>query len=141
MAANNDRDMRRVLSFLVLIFGMVCCLIACAHIAAGPAAIFGSIPVNATMDSEDRFYATLFLAWGAAMIYCSRHLAARQTLFGVLLFIFFLGGVARIISALLVGLPNALFMFLGSLELVLPPVLWLWHRAIENRRSVPRGAT
>jgi hypothetical protein len=39
-----------------------------------PAIIPGAIPVNATMDSEDRFYATLFLGFGAAVMWCSRDL-------------------------------------------------------------------
>jgi hypothetical protein len=114
---------------------MVCCLIALAHIVLGPASIPGSIPVNATMDSEDRFYATLFLGWGAAMIYCARSLERKERLFGALLLTFFLGGVARVVSASLVGLPNALFVFLGSLELMLPPLLWWWHLATRTAVS------
>ncbi len=120
--------MPRLLAFLVLLFGATCCLIALAHIAIGPAAIPGSIPVNATMDSEDRFYATLFLGFGAAMIWCSRNLATRSQAFGALLLVFFIGGIARIVSALAVGLPSPLFIFLGSLELILPPLFWWWHR-------------
>jgi hypothetical protein len=120
--------MRRLLPVTIMIVGVICVIIALAHIAVGPYAIPGGAFVNTTMDSEDRFYATLFLGWGVAMIYCSRDLRARSGLFGALLLTFFLGGVARIISALLVGLPNTLFVFLGSLELVLPPLLWWWHR-------------
>jgi len=107
-------------------------VIALAHVAIGPHAIPGGVFVNTTMDSEDRFYATLFLGWGAAMIYCSRDLRERKGLFDALLLIFFLGGIARIISALLVGLPSTLFIFLGSLELVLPPLLWWWNRAANG---------
>ncbi len=90
----------------------------------------GSIPVNPTMDSEDRFYATLFVGFGVAMVWCSRDLAERRGVFAALLAIFFAGGLARIVSALAVGLPSPLFVFLGSLELLLPPLMWLWrHRA------------
>jgi hypothetical protein len=77
--------MRRALEILILIFGVVCILIACLHIAIGPSSIPGSVPVNATMDSEDRFYAALFLGFGAALIWCSRDLAAREGVFGALL--------------------------------------------------------
>jgi hypothetical protein len=119
-----------------MVVGAICVIIALAHIAVGPHAIPGGVFVNTTMDSEDRFYATLFLGWGAAMIYSSRDLQARSGLLGALLLTFFLGGIARIISALFVGLPNALFIFLGSLELALPPLLWWWHRATTG--TVPR---
>ncbi len=116
----------------VALFGAVCVMIALAHVAFGPAAIPGSVPVNATMDSEDRFYATLFLGFGAAMIWCSRDPSARMKLFGALLAVFFLGGVARLISAIAVGLPAPLFVFLGAVELVLPPLLWLWAKRVPG---------
>lgn len=120
--------MPKLLAALIALFGAICCLIALSHIAIGPSVIPGSVPVNANMDSEDRFYATLFLGFGAAMIWCSRDLTARSQAFGALLLLFFLTGIARIISALAVGLPSPLFIFLGSLELILPPLFWWWHR-------------
>ena len=125
--------MQRLLASFVLLFGAICCLIALAHIAIGPSAIPGSIPVNATMDSEDRFYATLFLGFGATMIWCSRDLGNRSQAFGALLLVFFLGGIARIVSALAVGPPSPLFIVLGGLELILPPLLWWWHRKSAER--------
>lgn len=121
--------MHRLLPAVLAIFGAVCVAIALAHIAIGSRVIPGGAFVNPTMDSEDRFYATLLLGWGAAMIYCSRNLPARKALFDALLATFFLGGIARIVSALLVGLPNPLFVFLGAVELVLPPLLWWWNTA------------
>ena len=128
--------MLRALSLFAALFGAVCMAIALAHIALGPAAIPGSIPVNATMDSEDRFYATLFLGFGAAMIWCSRALAARRQMFGALLLVFFLGGIARLIAALAVGPPDRLFVLLGGVELLLPPLLWaLLGRAAPQAAS------
>lgn len=102
----------------------------------GPAAIPGALPVNATMDSEDRFYAALFLGFGAATVWCSRDLARRGGLLKALLATFFLGGVARIVSWVMVGPPGDLFAFLGSLELILPPLFWWWHARTFGQ---PRG--
>lgn len=118
----------RALGWFTALFGAVCMLIALAHIVLGPSAIPGAIPVNATMDSEDRFYATLFLGFGAALIWASRDLRKRRQLFDALLAVFFLGGLARLISITMVGPPIPLFLFLGSLELVMPPLMWWWHR-------------
>lgn len=120
--------MQVTLRVLIAIFGLVCMGIAFTHIAIGPSAIPGSIPVNATMDSEDRFYATLFLGFGVAMFWCSQQLKERGGVFKALLLVFFLGGVARIISAAQVGLPNEFFQILWAMELILPPILWFWHR-------------
>ena len=80
------------------------------------------------MDSEDRFYAALFLGFGAALVWVSRDLGRRGMVFFALLGVFFLGGIARIISCFAVGPPIPMFVFLGSLELILPPLLWGWHR-------------
>ena len=126
--------MARATRILVTVFGTVCMAIALVHIAIGPRSIPGSVPVNATMDSEDRFYATLFLGFGAACVWAARDLAARARVFDALMAVFFLGGMARLVSAAFVGPPNAMFVFLGALELVLPPLF-----VAMARRGFPRG--
>lgn len=114
----------------VALFGAVCIGIALLHIVIGPASIPGSIPVNATMDSEDRFYATLFLGFGAAHIWCARDLAARGRVMLAMQAVFFLGGVARLISWAAVGPPIPMFISLGAIELIQPPLIWLaWRRS------------
>jgi hypothetical protein len=120
--------MQAFLKFFVAFFGAVCVLIGLAHIILGPAAIPGAIAVNATLDSEDRFYATLFVGFGAALIWCSRNLHERSRPFFWLLVVFFAGGVARLVSMAQAGLPHPLFQALTVVELVLPIVLWLLHR-------------
>jgi Domain of unknown function (DUF4345) len=124
--------MRRSLVIFTYLFGMVCAVIGVTHIIFGPAAIPGGAVTNATMDSEDRFYATLFVGFGLALIWCARDLDRRSGTFKALLTIFFAGGLARIVSLTTVGPPSNLFLFLGSLELILPPLLWLWHRATRS---------
>jgi hypothetical protein len=70
----------------------------------------------------------LFLGFGAALIWCSRDLHGRARVFDALLVIFFIGGFARVISMLQVGLPHPLFTVLGVAELLLPPLLWWWRK-------------
>ena len=120
--------MKAALRWFVAVFGLVCVGIALTHIFVGPSSIPGSVPVNATMDSEDRFYATLFLGFGAAHIWCARDLAARGRILLAMQAVFFLGGLARLISWFQVGPPYAMFVWLGGIELLLPLLLWLWLR-------------
>ena len=128
--------MTRAFSWFVALFGLTCIGIALLHVAFGPSVIPGSVPVNPTMDSEDRFYATLFLGFGAALVWCSRQPAARGGPLKSLLLLFFLGGCARAVSALIVGPPNLFFRILWALELLLPPLLWFcWHRLFASGRS------
>ena len=126
--------MSAILKYVIFIFGITCIGISLLHILIGPSAIPGSVPVNATMDSEDRFYATLFLGFGAALTWCGQDLRNRGAVLKVLLFVFFLGGVARAISALQVGLPNTFFQLMWVLELTLPPLLWIWYERTINAR-------
>ncbi len=118
--------MRLALRLLIDLFGLICAAIGAIHIAFGPGSIPGGVVTNATMDSEDRFYATLFVGFGLALIWCARDLDGRAGVFKALLAVFFAGGLARIVSLIAVGPPGALFLFLGSLELILPPLFWWW---------------
>ncbi|WP_158085612.1 DUF4345 domain-containing protein [Henriciella aquimarina] len=120
--------MRTFLKGYAILFGAVCALIAIGHIVMGPSIIPGSIPVNASMDSEDRFYATLFLGYGIAMIWSGLDLERRGQLFGWLLLVFFVAGISRLISWALVGPPIGFFIVLTAIELLSPPVLWLLYR-------------
>ena len=46
--------------------------------------------------------------------------------------VFFLGGVARLISWAQVGPPIPMFIWLGAIELLLPPLLWLALRRANS---------
>lgn len=127
--------LRLGLKYFAAFFGAVCALIALGHIVVGPRIIPGGVPVNATMDSEDRFYATLFLGYGAAMIWSALNLAERRGVFLALIGVFFLSGLARLVSFAQVGPPHPLFIFLGGVELVLPFILWAWLSAAYPRRD------
>lgn len=126
--------MQSSLKWFVVLFGVVCASIGLTHIIYGPSSIPGSVPVNATMDSEDRFYATLFVGYGLTLIWCAMDLAARRVAFLWLMIVFFASGLSRIVSILQVGFPHPLFTFLTGVELLLPIALWLWLR-----RAYPQG--
>ena len=70
--------MLKTFRFFIALFGAVCCLIALAHIIIGPTSIPSGGPVTATTDSEERFYAALFLGFGVALVWCSRDVRARS---------------------------------------------------------------
>lgn len=124
--------LRRGLGWFLTLFGLVCTAIALLHIILGPSSIPGAIPVNATMDSEDRFYASLFLGFGIAHIWAARDLSARAWPILAMQAVFFFGGLARIGSWLAVGPPGTLFIFLGALEIVIPPLIWWGLTKLEH---------
>lgn len=124
--------MARVLRAFLIVFGVIDVLIALLHLVLGPASIPGSVPVNATMDSEDRFYATLFLGFGAACVACARDVAKRGDVVRFLAATFFLGGLARLVSMAVAGVPHAFFVAMTPLELGIPVFLWLAVKRVER---------
>lgn len=121
--------MRTLLKTILYFGGMAAVAIALAHVIMGPASIPGSIPVNATMDSEDRFYAVMLLGVGIALIWSARGLDARWGVTAFLTSLFFVGGLARLVSLALVGRPNRFFQAMTLLELALPPaIFWLKYQ-------------
>ena len=116
----------------MIVGGIAAVLIALSHIALGPASIPGSVPVNPTMDSEDRFYATLFLGFGLTLLWCVGSIERRGKVIRFLIALFFLGGCARAISIMLVGPPNLFFQAMTALELLLPPLIWLLLNWVER---------
>lgn len=128
--------MRKSLQVLLGLFGATAIFISLLHIVLGPASIPGSIPVNPTMDSEDRFYATLFMAYGAALLWCIKDIEQKSKVVYFLTLTFFLGGLARLVSMAVVGLPNAFFINMTVLELLLPLVIAF----MQSRISVAANA-
>lgn len=128
--------MRRALQVFLGLFGATAIFISLLHLVLGPRAIPGSIPVNATMDSEDRFYATLFTAYGVALLWCIKGIENKSQVVYFLALTFFAGGLARLVSMAIVGPPDRFFIAMTVLELLIPPVIaFAQHRAAAGLRT------
>jgi hypothetical protein len=112
--------MIQVLRVLAFALGAACLLIGIGHVVVGPDIIRGGVPVNATMDSEDRFFGALFAAFGLAWLWCAADLAARRNVALCLSAAFFAGGLARLVSMVAAGWPDELYIALAGVELFLP---------------------
>lgn len=107
-------------------------------VALGSRSIPGGGRVAASADSVLRFYAVW---WAAAGVLLWRAPTRPVSASGpVLLAVTFLGGLARVISAIQTGWPHPLFRSLMVAELVLPPLLTLLRRPeLVRRPSVLRS--
>jgi Domain of unknown function (DUF4345) len=131
--------MRKSLQVTLGIFGVAAIIISMLHVVLGPTAIPGAVPVNATMDSEDRFYATLFLAFGAASLWCVKNVERKAGVVYFLMATFFAGGLSRLISMSAVGLPSKFFIVMTALELILPGFyIYLQYRVSRATPNVRR---
>ena len=78
---------------------------------------------GADVDSEMRFYAVLWMAYGGAALWVVRALPKRMDLLRVMLGVFWFGGLGRVISYFAAGAPHPLFLLLMWIEIALPLVL------------------
>jgi hypothetical protein len=87
-----------------------------------------------TMDSELRFYAALWGAYGLLLLLTARDYEGRASWVPWLATVFFAGGVGRVLSWVSVGAPHPFFLMLMATELIVPPVLIaLWFGARRRR--------
>ena len=88
--------------------------------------------LDPTVDSQNRFYGTVFSLFGVLLILCSRNVLANKTILYSVFWVFFAGGVARLISISVVGYPPLLVNILTGIELILPLVFIIYLRTLEK---------
>lgn len=97
-----------------------------------------NLPVEAlrdpVLDSQNRFYGTVFTLYGVILYICSTDIRKHIVILRSTLLVFFAGGVARIVSIAIHGLPSVMVLALLATELLLPP-LTLWWLAKTNHES------
>lgn len=137
---------RTLLAVLLATLGAAAILIGLSNYLCGPAATVAFflhlIPVAEPdastthafaardVDSEFRFYAVFWIAFGALAIDAARNLDTRFHRVPGLLGLFAAAGAGRLVSWAALGPPNPFFVMLLVLELVTPLALgMLWLRA------------
>jgi hypothetical protein len=123
--------MKRVTELWFTAFGLTCAAIGLAHMLFGSITIIGGGPVNPTIDSDLRFYALLFTAYGLAFVWCARNISARAGTANILGAIFFAGGVARLLAWAVAGAPNWFYIVMVPVELVVPLVNYFLIRKVH----------
>lgn len=127
--------MKRALQIFLVLFGAIVIAISLAHLAIGHDAVMGGSDVNATSDGEDRFFAGIFLGFGAALIWGARDVEHKFVLISALSATFFIGGIGRLLALLFTGTPHPFFVAMLVVELVLPVIVVLW----ADRVAEPGG--
>ena len=82
------------------------------------------------LDDQNRFYGVSFMAYGVLLYLCATDLREYAAVFRVLICFMFLGGVGRLVSVALHGLPTPPVIGLGVIELFFMPPLLLWHTRV-----------
>jgi hypothetical protein len=124
------------------LFGMICVAVGLLHVVLGLGAdnLLGAglgreTIANASLDSQNRFYGAAFMLFGVVAWICSNDLKQHALLFRLTMLMFFIGGVARLISAAIYGSPSLLIQLLAVSELALPPLMIWWHSGWLRRQA------
>jgi len=88
------------------------------------------------LDSQNRFYGAAFALFAVVFWFCSTDLLRYEKLLKLSFCIFFLGGVSRLISILVVGLPSNEVVLLTAIEIIGPPGMYLWLYRITAQHTV-----
>ncbi len=129
--------MESTLKYVLYAISLVALVTGLNVLIGGAAAIPGALGgVEATVDNELRFFSIFWIAYGAFCFWVAKNIKDQSVFIPVIALVFFLGGVGRLISTLLVGPPADILMPAMILELVLPIVIYTFYWKL-NKISEP----
>jgi len=133
--------MKRTLIVVIAILGAVPVATGLLAIIGGPGAAPGGEPTNASVDSEYRFVNTFWLAAGLTLWWSLRKPLERALTTRVVLLVASLGGFARLLSVAITGWPHPVFIGTIVLELVIVPLIVLWHARVFPVKPTESAST
>lgn len=117
----------RALQALLTAIGVVAVAAGLFAVVTGIGGMPGDHPASPSVDSELRFFAVFWMAYGVVAIRVAPRAHLQTTAVRGLALALFVAGIARAISWLDVGRPDSLYLVLLALELGLPPLLVAWQ--------------
>lgn len=129
---------------VVALYGLIIIAYGVWQIFAGTESLPGeTVRPSATVASSYGALAAVLCGVGAAFVAIAVKFKWANVLWFVCLMIF-LGGIGRIFSWAIFGLPNPLMIVVMVLDLVIPPCLLVWHawiaKANRIRTEMAQGA-
>ena len=101
-------------------------------ILLGPRLLGPSSVSSADLDSHFRYLSGLLLAIGLGFVSTIPGIATHERRFRLLTGIVVIGGIGRLVPALLAGAPSAITIAALAMELLVTPGLALWQRRIAR---------
>jgi len=123
---------RRILQLLVAVACLVPLTTGTQSIMRGVAFIKGA-PVLPDLDSHFRYLSGIFLVVGIAFATCIPAIERKGPRFRLLGAMVVAGGLARLLSWIMVGPPGPGHRFGLAMELIVVPLLMLWQIRLERK--------
>jgi len=123
----------RAFTLVLKVLAPVFLVVAALHLILGlgaDALLGAQVPAAAlgepSLDSQNRFYGVAFAVYGAILYLSARDVPRYEPALKAALYVFFAGGLTRVLSWAIHGRPATLVIVLASTELLAPPLLLLW---------------
>ncbi|QKD01316.1 DUF4345 domain-containing protein [Mesorhizobium loti] len=136
---NESTPGRTALQTVVAVLAATPVLIGPEGMLSGPAFLHVIAPWPVDLDSHFRFLSGFFLAIGIAWYSCIPRIEAKTERFRLLAACTFTGGLARLVSLFLAGVPSLGHIAGLCVELLAVPALVWWQGRVANKAawSVP----
>ena len=115
---------------ILTLIGLTATLTGIFAVLTGSSGQVGGTQAAPSVESELRFFAAFWIAYGAAALYVAPRAVREIHAVRALALFLFLGGIARVIAWIADGRPNTLFIVLLAFEVLLPPSILLLQRSI-----------
>ena len=126
---------RRFFQFIIVVLSLIPIMDAIMGFYQGPSHLFpegSTFPRN--LDNHYRYLTGAYLAVTFSLWYVMGNIEDRGATFRIVCAAVFIGGLGRLISMGTVGMPESSEYLFGALiELVLVPLLFLWHVRLQRK--------
>ena len=90
------------------------------------------VPADPLLDSNLRFFAGVWFGLGVAILWLVPRIESQTVLFRVVWGAIFVGGIGRLLSMILIGMPPLPFVAFTLLEIVGAPLFIYWHYRVTQ---------
>lgn len=120
---------RKLLQTFLVILGLVPTITGALTMMGIRDPLFATLnlPHSALLDSDLRFLGGVWLGLGLTVLATVSSLEKHFALYRILWGMIFIGGVGRLISMFIIGLPPVPFIGFTALEIVGAPIFVYWH--------------
>jgi hypothetical protein len=130
------RTERRALQIAVALLSLVPVAAGLAGVLRGPAMVDGW-PATVSADSHARYLSGLLLAIGLGWWSAAPAIELRAGRVRLLAALVVCGGLARLLSLVVVGVPSRPMLAALVMELLVTPAIALWQARVARRMGVP----
>lgn len=125
----------QIINSLLAVFTILVATLSLIYGINSPIYGEASIPELPVLDSNIRFFGGLALGLGLALLWLTPGIERKGLLFRTIWLCVLLGGIGRIISMILLGLPPLSMVVFTFIEVPLVPVLIYWQKRISIKNS------